>query len=56
MASTLFAEPPVATMEEARYHFEAAESLKPDGWIENRQFLAKSCIHLQARYIHLSFA
>ena len=49
MASTLFADPPLATMEEARDHFMAAESLKPDGWIENRQFLAKCNINLQAR-------
>ena len=48
MAATLFADPPIATMEEARGHFTAAETLKPDGWIENRQFLAKCCINLQA--------
>lgn len=47
MASTLFADPPNATMEEAKDHFMAAEELKPDGWKENRQFLAKSCIHLK---------
>lgn len=47
MASTLFADPPNATMEEAKEHFMAAEELKPDGWKENRQFLAKSCIHLK---------
>jgi len=47
MAATLFADPPVATMEEAREHFIAAETLKPDGWIENRQFLAKCSINLQ---------
>ena len=47
MAATLFADPPVATMEEAREHFVAAETLKPDGWIENRQFLAKCNINLQ---------
>ena len=52
MAATLFADPPVATMEEARGHFTAAETLKPDGWIENRQFLAKCCINLQAYSIH----
>ena len=51
MAATLFADPPVATMEEAREHFIAAETLKPDGWIENRQFLAKCSINLQARNI-----
>ena len=49
MAATLFADPPVATMEEAREHFVAAETLKPDGWIENRQFLAKCNINLQVR-------
>ena len=48
MASTLFADPPLATMEEARDHFMAAESLKPDGWIENRQYLAKCSVNLQA--------
>ena len=48
MAATLFADPPIANMEEARDHFTAAENLKPDGWIENRQFLAKCCINLQA--------
>lgn len=47
MASTLFADPPNATMDEAKEHFMAAEQLKPDGWKENRQFLAKSCIHLK---------
>lgn len=47
MASTLFADPPNATMEEARDHFLAAEELKPDGWKENRQYLAKSLIHLK---------
>jgi len=47
MAATLFADPPNATMEEAKEHFMAAEQLKPDGWKENRQFLAKSCIHLK---------
>jgi len=47
MAATLFADPPTATMQEAREHFTAAETLKPDGWIENRQFLAKCNINLQ---------
>ena len=48
MAATLFADPPKATMEEARDHFLAAEELKgPDGWKENRQFLAKTYIHLK---------
>ena len=47
MAATLFADPPDATMEEAKDHFMAAEELKPDGWKENRQFLAKSYIQLK---------
>ena len=47
MAATLFADPPQATMEEARDHFMEAERLKPDGWKENRQFLAKTFIHLK---------
>ena len=47
MAATLFADPPNATMEEARDHFMSAEELKPDGWKENRQFLAKSYIQLK---------
>jgi hypothetical protein len=47
MASTLFADPPMSTMEEARDHFMAAERLKPEGWKENRQFLAKTCARLQ---------
>ena len=35
-------------MQEARDHFMAAENLKgPDGWKENRQFLAKTYIHLK---------
>ena len=51
MAATLFADPPTASMEEAKGHFTAAETLKPDGWIENRQFLAKCCINLQACFI-----
>ena len=51
MAATLFADPPIASMEEAKGHFTAAETLKPDGWIENRQFLAKCCINLQACFI-----
>ncbi len=36
MAATLFAEPPTATMEEARNHFLEAERIKPEGWKENR--------------------
>jgi len=48
MAATLFADPPQATMEEARDHFIKAETLKGgDGWKENRQFLAKTYIHLK---------
>jgi hypothetical protein len=47
MAATLFAEPPVSSMDEARDHFLAAEDLKPDGWKENRQFLAKCFISLK---------
>ena len=47
MAATLFADPPEASMDEAKDHFMAAEDLKPDGWKENRQFLAKSFIHLK---------
>lgn len=45
-ASALFAEPPSASMEEARDHFLEAERLKPQGWKENRQFLAKSLIKI----------
>ena len=41
MASTLFADPPTASLPEARQHFLQAERLKPDGWKENRLFLAK---------------
>ena len=41
MASTLFADPPTASLPEARKHFLQAERLKPDGWKENRLFLAK---------------
>lgn len=33
-------------MEEARDHFLEAERLKPQGWKENRQFLAKSLIKI----------
>ena len=32
--------------DEALEHFGAAERLKPDGWKENRQFLAKSLVQL----------
>ena len=55
MAATLFADPPTASMEEAKDHFTAAETLKPGGWIENRQFLAKCCINLQEWLKNLSF-
>jgi len=44
MAATLFSEPPTASLEEAIQHFSQAEALKPDGWKENRLFLAKCCI------------
>lgn len=47
MAATLFADPPNATMDEALEHFLAAEVLKPDGWKENRQFIAKTYIQLK---------
>ena len=46
MASTLFAEPPSATMDEALAHFVKAERLKPEGWKENRQFVAKTLVKL----------
>jgi len=46
MASTLFANPPEASLPEAIDHFLMAESLKPDGWKENRLFLAKCHIGL----------
>jgi len=46
MAATLFAEVPSTNMDEAREHFANAERLKPDGWKENRQFLAKSLVQL----------
>ena len=55
MAATLFADPPQASMEEARDHFMAAEELKPDGWKENRQFLAKTYIHLKDYKIALEW-
>ena len=41
MASTLFASPPTASLPEAIDHFLQAERLKPDGWKENRLFIAK---------------
>jgi len=46
MASTLFANPPEASLPEAIDHFLTAESLKPDGWKENRLFIAKCHIGL----------
>jgi len=44
MASTLFASPPTASLPEAITHFLQAEKLKPDGWKENRLFMAKCFI------------
>merc|ERR1719175_203424 len=44
MASTLFASPPSASLPEAIQHFLQAEKLKPDGWKENRLFIAKCFI------------
>jgi len=49
MASTLFASPPSATLPEAIQHFLQAEKLKPDGWKENRLFIAK-CFIGQGEY------
>jgi len=46
MASTLFASPPSASLPEAIEHFLQAERLKPDGWKENRLFIAKCHIGL----------
>lgn len=46
MAAVLFADPPSSTMEEAKDHFLAAEKLKPDGWKENRQYIAKCYIQM----------
>eukprot|EP00092_Neocalanus_flemingeri_P029756 GFUD01032304.1.p1 GENE.GFUD01032304.1~~GFUD01032304.1.p1 ORF type:complete len:425 (+),score=92.78 GFUD01032304.1:53-1327(+) len=46
MASTLFASPPSASLPEAIDHFLQAERLKPDGWKENRLFIAKCHIGL----------
>jgi len=46
MASTLFAAPPTASLPEAVQHFLQAERLKPEGWKENRLFLAKCQIGL----------
>ena len=44
MAATLFASPPSASLPEAITHFLQAEQLTPDGWKENRLFLAKCFI------------
>ena len=44
MAATLFASPPSASLPEAVTHFLQAERLKPDGWKENRLFIAKCFI------------
>ena len=44
MAATLFASPPTASLPEAIQHFLQAEKLKPDGWKENRLFMAKCFI------------
>merc|ERR1712013_723158 len=46
MATTLFASPPSASLPEAIDHFLQAERLKPDGWKENRLFIAKCHIGL----------
>jgi len=46
MAATLFAEPPSASLPEAVDHFMAAERMKPEGWKENRLFIAKCHIGL----------
>jgi len=44
MAATLFAEPPSASLPEAVDHFMKAERMKPEGWKENRLFIAKCYI------------
>jgi len=46
MASTFFEAPPTASLPEAVQHFLQAERLKPEGWKENRLFLAKCQIGL----------
>ena len=46
MAATLFAAPPTASLPEAVQFFLQAERLKPEGWKENRLFLAKCYIGL----------
>ena len=43
---TLYATSFIDIQDEAREHFANAERLKPDGWKENRQFLAKSLVQL----------
>lgn len=45
-ASTLFAEPPVGSYEEAITSFRRAEQLSPQPWKENRLLLAKSYLAL----------
>ncbi|XP_013412747.1 regulator of microtubule dynamics protein 1 isoform X1 [Lingula anatina] len=44
VASTLFATPPTATIDEALKHFKEAERLSPGKWKENMLYLAKSFI------------
>jgi len=46
MAATLFADPPASSLPEAIQHFLETEKLKPDGWKENRLFIAKCHIGL----------
>ena len=48
LASTLFGEPPVATMDEAIEKFERVTELKSD-WIENFLYLAKAYIAKDAK-------
>ena len=51
MASTLFASPPSASLPEAITHFLQAEKLKPDGWKENRLFIAKCFIGKSGQFL-----
>ena len=44
--TSLYATSFIDIQDEAREHFANAERLKPDGWKENRQFLAKSLVQL----------
>jgi hypothetical protein len=46
IASTLFATPPAATYEEALADFLEAEKFKPEGWLENRVFVARCYLAL----------